>query len=955
MIGGWIKKIVGSKNDRELKRMAPLVEAINRLEPGVHALTDAELGGKTGEFRERLSRGEPLQTLLPEAFAVVREASVRTLGMRHFDVQLIGGIVLHEGKIAEMKTGEGKTLAATLPLYLNALTGKGVHLVTVNDYLARRDAEWMGGIYRLLGLSVGVIVHGLDDRQRKEAYGCDITYGTNNEFGFDYLRDNMKFDLEDMVQRGFHYAIVDEVDSILIDEARTPLIISGPVEHSENKIYMEVKPLVINLKRKQGSVIRSILQDVKGRLEASEAGDKTIELLLKVKRGDPKNPGYLDVLARNQTLKKEVDRYESVLSAQKLLPEIDQDLYCVIDERGNSVELTEKGIKLLAAGGMGDFALPDVDDESHAIREDPSLAEEEKAEKLRGLEEGYVRSSELLHATHQLIKAYWLFEKDVQYVVKDDQVMIVDEFTGRMMPGRRWSDGLHQAIEAKEGVSVAEENQTLATITFQNFFRMYKKLGGMTGTADTEAAEFASTYKLEVMVVPTNQKMIRTDFPDVIYKTEREKFTAAVDEIKDLYERGQPVLVGTITIEKSEMLSKMLTRTGIPHSVLNAKHHEKEAEIVAKAGQANTVTISTNMAGRGTDIVLGEGVVGLGGLHILGTERHESRRIDNQLRGRSGRQGDPGTSRFYLSLEDDLLRIFGSDRIASIMGRLGMEEGQPIEHNLISRAIENAQKKVEAHNFDIRKHLLEYDDVMNKQREIIYSLRKEVLSGEGIEEVLRSMTEEKVDSLLDLYTDPKADSGEWDIQGLRDNLSRVFGFRARIGPEELGEDEFYSLKRDDLSERVHQQVRETQEKRLAAFGKENLATIHKYLMLQIIDNQWVAHLQDMEHMKEGIGLRGYGQLDPLREYKKEGYALFEGLMDRVREEILTTLSRIQVRMQRPPEEIVPARKRRPMQFSHGDEGARAVTVRREGKKVGRNDPCPCGSGKKYKKCHGAAA
>ncbi|MEW6666057.1 MAG: preprotein translocase subunit SecA [Thermodesulfobacteriota bacterium] len=955
MIGGFIKKIVGSKNERELKRMRPLVEAINRLEPGFQILSDAELGAKTGEFRERLSRGESLEEILPEAFAAVREAAVRTLGMRHFDVQLIGGIVLHEGKIAEMKTGEGKTLAATLPLYLNALTGKGVHLVTVNDYLARRDAEWMGGIYRLLGLSVGVIVHGLDDRQRKDAYACDITYGTNNEFGFDYLRDNMKFDLEDMVQRGFHYAIVDEVDSILIDEARTPLIISGPVEKSENKIYVEVKPLVINLKRKQGTVIRSILQDAKNRLEGAEDGDKTVELLLKVKRGDPKNPVYLDILARNQALKKEIDRYENLLSAQKLLPEIDQDLYCVIDERGNSVELTEKGIKLLAGGGMGDFALPDLDDESHTVREDRALGEEERAAKLQALEDQYIRSSELLHATHQLIKAYWLFEKDVQYVIKDDQVMIVDEFTGRMMPGRRWSDGLHQAIEAKEGVSVAEENQTLATITFQNFFRMYKKLAGMTGTADTEAAEFASTYKLEVLVVPTNKKMIRTDFPDVIYKTEREKFTAAVNEIKDLYERGQPVLVGTITIEKSEMLSKMLSRNGIPHSVLNAKHHEKEAEIVAKAGQANTVTISTNMAGRGTDIVLGDGVVELGGLHILGTERHESRRIDNQLRGRSGRQGDPGTSRFYLSLEDDLLRIFGSDRIASIMGRLGMEEGQPIEHNLISKAIENAQKKVEAHNFDIRKHLLEYDDVMNKHREIIYSLRREVLSGEGIEAVLQTMTEEKVDSLLGIYTDPKSDPGEWDIQGLRDNLSRTFGFRPRLGPEDLGEEQFYSLKMDDLARMVHDQVREAQEKRLAAFGKEDLRTVHKYIMLQIIDNQWVAHLQDMEHMKEGIGLRGYGQLDPLREYKKEGFALFEGLMDRIREESLSTLSRIQLRRERPPEEVMPARKKRAMHFSHGDEAPRPVTVRREGKKVGRNDPCPCGSGKKYKKCHGAAA
>jgi preprotein translocase subunit SecA len=955
MIGKLIKNIIGSKNDRELRRMAPIVEAINQLEPSLKVLSDAELRAKTDEFKARLSAGETLEDLLPEAFAAVREASVRTLGMRHFDVQLIGGIVLHEGKIAEMKTGEGKTLAATLPLYLNGLTGRGTHLVTVNDYLARRDAEWMGGIYRLLGLSVGVIVHGMDDRQRKEAYGCDITYGTNNEFGFDYLRDNMKFDVADMVHRDFHYAIVDEVDSILIDEARTPLIISGPVEHSENKIYMEVKPLVVNLKKKQGTVVRSILQEAKKHLEESKDGDRTIELLLKVKRGDPKNPAFLEVLAQNQALKKEIDRYENMLSAQKMLPEIDQDLFCVIDERSNSVELTEKGIKILGGGGMGDFVLPDLDDASHLIREDTNLPEEEKEEKIRNLESNYLHASELLHATHQLIKAYWLFEKDVHYVIKDDQVVIVDEFTGRMMPGRRWSDGLHQAVEAKEGVSVAEENQTLATITFQNYFRMYEKLAGMTGTADTEAAEFASTYKLEVIVVPTNKEMIRIDYPDAIYKTEREKFIAAVEEIKQLYEKGQPVLVGTITIEKSEMLSKMLTRNGVPHSVLNAKHHEKEAEIVAKAGQAKTVTISTNMAGRGTDIVLGEGVVDLGGLHILGTERHESRRIDNQLRGRSGRQGDPGTSRFYLSLEDDLLRIFGSDRIASIMGRLGMEEGQPIEHNLISRAIENAQKKVEGHNFDIRKHLLEYDDVMNKHREIIYSLRKDILIGEGIEEILRAMAEEKVESLFQGTIDPKSDPGEWDIPGLRDSISRMLGFRPKISPEDLGEDRFYSLKADDLAEMIRDQVREAQDRKLAEVGKEELNSIHKFIMLQIIDNQWVAHLQDMEHMKEGIGLRGYGQMDPLREYKKEGFSLFEQLMDRIREEILSTLSRLQIMKQRPPADVVPARKKRQMHFSHGDEVERPVTVRREGRKVGRNDPCPCGSGKKYKKCCGASA
>jgi preprotein translocase subunit SecA len=640
-----------------------------------------------------------------------------------------------------------------------------------------------------------------------------------------------------------------------------------------------------------------------------------------------------------------------MLSSQKLLPELDQTLYCTIDERSNSVELCEKGIKLLSSGGLGDFLLPDIDAESHSVREDERLSDEEKAERLKELEGRYMRTSELLHATQQLIKAYWLFEKDVQYVIKDGQVMIVDEFTGRMMPGRRWSDGLHQAVEAKEGVSVAGENQTLATVTFQNFFRMYEKLAGMTGTADTEAAEFNNIYKLDVTVIPTNQKMIRTDYPDVIYKTEREKFKAVVEEIKALYEKGQPVLVGTVSIEKSEILDKMLTRAKIPHSVLNAKHHQKEAEIIANAGQKKNVTISTNMAGRGTDIVLGEGVTDLGGLHILGTERHESRRIDNQLRGRSGRQGDPGSSRFYLSLEDDLLRIFGSERISSIMERLGMEEGEPIEHALISRGIENAQRKVEGHNFDIRKHLLEYDDVMNKHREIIYSLRKDILDGQGLGEIVEGMIDEKVAALVEKWIDPKEHSEDWEIQSLADNISRLFGFRLKIGPEDIGEEAFDSLKCEDLTDLVREQVRSAYQQKEKLFGKEDLAQLERFVILQIIDNQWVAHLQDMEHMKEGIGLRGYGQLDPLKEYQKEGFALFEDLMDRIREETLNTLFRIQLIRQRPEE--IPRKKKKPLHLSHGGDGSQPVTVRRKEKKIGRNAPCPCGSGKKYKKCCGA--
>ena len=951
MFGKIIKGVFGSKNERELKTLRPLVEQINRLEPGFQTLSNDQLLAKTSEFKERLSKGETLDDILPEAFAAVREASVRTLDMRHFDVQLIGGIVLHQGKIAEMKTGEGKTLAATLPLYLNALTGRGVHLVTVNDYLAQRDSEWMSGIYNALGLSVGVIVHGMDDSERKRAYECDITYGTNNEFGFDYLRDNMKFDSNDFVQREFYYVIVDEVDSILIDESRTPLIISGAVEHSENKTFEEVRPHVINLRNKQGSIIHSLLKDIHQTIDSGDINDDTIETLVQIKRGDPKNPDFLDIIAQNQALKKQIDRTESMLSSQKLLPEVDQALYCTIDERSNAVELTEKGIDLLQGSGLGNFTLPDLDDQGHSIREDERLSDDEKNDRLRELEEQYMRVSELIHATQQLIKAYWLFEKDVHYVIKDSQIVIVDEFTGRMMPGRRWSDGLHQAVEAKEGVSVAGENQTLATVTFQNFFRMYEKLAGMTGTADTEAAEFSNIYHLDVIVIPTNVEMVRTDFPDAIYKTEKEKFKAVSEEIRELHGKGQPVLVGTISIEKSEMLSKMLKGMKVPHSVLNAKHHQKEAEIISNAGQAKTVTISTNMAGRGTDIVLGEGVRGLDGLHILGTERHESRRVDNQLRGRSGRQGDPGTSRFYLSLEDDLLRIFGSDRISSIMGRLGMEDGEPIEHSLISRGIENAQKKVEAHNFDIRKHLLEYDDVMNKHREIIYSLRKDILKGDKLGQIIGEMMDDKVDSLVGQWIDPKDHPEDWDIKGLKESILGLFGFRLKIGPEDMGEEAFDALQAEDLSDLLKERTRSAYAEKEKLFGKEELEEIERFIILQIIDDRWVSHLQAMEDMKEGIGLRGYGQLDPLKEYQKEGFYLFEELTDQIREEALKTIFRIRLIRQGP--EQTPRRKKRNLNLSHGDDGAGPATVRRKEKKVGRNAPCPCGSGKKYKKCCGA--
>ncbi len=836
----FIQKLFGTKNERELKRIAPLVDEINRLEDGIRRLTDEQLRARTAEFKQRLAAGQTLDDILTEAFAVVREAARRTVGMRPFDVQLIGGIVLHEGKIAEMKTGEGKTLAATMPLYLNALTGRGCHLVTVNDYLARRDAAWMGPIYNFLGLSVGVIVHGLTDEERRRAYASDITYGTNNEFGFDYLRDNMKFALEDYVQRDFHYAIVDEVDSILIDEARTPLIISGPSEESTDKYY-RINQIIPGLRREK---------------------DYTI------------------------------------------------------DEKARAVVLTEEGV-----------------------------ARVEKALKVQNLYDP--RNIELLHHVNQALKAHTLFKRDVDYVVKNGEVIIVDEFTGRLMPGRRYSEGLHQALEAKEGVKIERENQTLASVTFQNFFRMYEKLAGMTGTADTEAAEFKEIYNLEVVVIPTNMPMIRTDYPDVIYRTEREKFEAAIEEIKELHRQGRPVLVGTISIEKSEKLSSMLSRQGVKHHVLNAKHHEREAEIIAQAGQRGAVTISTNMAGRGTDIKLGEGVAQLGGLHILGTERHESRRIDNQLRGRSGRQGDAGSSRFYLSMEDDLLRIFGGERMGAIMDRIGMEEGQPIESNLLTRQIEAAQRRVEAHNFDIRKHLLEYDNVMNVQREAIYEQRKAVLKGEDPWGMLEEMLDEVVETTVGEYVDEKQHPEEWNLKGLDDIVYQLFSLRLRFGEagREVGGPE-------QIREEIRSAVLDHLRRKEAAFGKPLWDYLMKVIMLQSIDTFWKDHLLGMDHLREGIGLRGYGQKDPVREYQKEGYEMYLDMMYRIRQDTLQKLSLVQIQRE---EEVEGLRDRtqRDVVMTHGTAGAPVKQVKRDAaQKVGRNDPCPCGSGKKYKKCCG---
>lgn len=871
-----LKKIVGSKNDRELKRLWPLVHRINALEPSVSPLTDENLRAKTVEFRKRIADGETLDEILPEAFAVAREGAKRSLGMRHFDVQLLGGIVLHEGKIAEMKTGEGKTLVATLPVYLNALAGKGVHVVTVNDYLARRDSQWMGQLYTFLGLTVGTIQHDLDDAERQVAYGCDVTYGTNNEYGFDYLRDNMKFDPSTFVQRELFYGIVDEVDSILIDEARTPLIISGPAEDSTDLYYR----------------------------------------------------------------------------VDKIIPVLKFETDYTIDEKSKTAALTDEG--------------------------------NVRVEKLLGVANLYDLSNiSLVHHVQQALRGHVLFKRDVDYVVKDGEVLIVDEFTGRLMPGRRWSDGLHQAIEAKEGVKIANENQTLATITFQNYFRMYKKLSGMTGTADTEAAEFNKIYNLDVVVGPANRPMVRADYPDVIYRTEQEKFNAISEEIEALHEKGQPVLVGTISIEKSEKLSGMLKRKGVRHSVLNAKFHEKEAEIIAQAGRKTAVTIATNMAGRGTDILLGgnpefifrnelekfpditpeqsarkkeelnreserekQEVIVLGGLHIIGTERHESRRIDNQLRGRSGRQGDPGSSRFYLSLEDDLLRIFGSDRISGVMARLGMEEGVPIEARIVSKAIENAQKKVEAHNFDIRKQLIEYDDVMNKQREVIYEQRKQILKGEEVREEFLSIVDETVEALVAFYCDPKAYAEEWDLKGLAEGLQRQFSVSLDLEKEIKGGETGHQV----LKDAVAGAVRLAYDEKEKELGAGLLQNIMRQIMLATIDSQWKDHLLGMDHLKEGIGLRGYGQKDPLVEYKREGFEMFSAMIDRVRSEMVERFFKVKIRRDAVPAEPIIQRPKR-MILNRGEEVS-SGPVHREAKKVGRNEDCPCGSGKKYKRCHG---
>ena len=996
-----ITAVFGSKHERDIKKIRPLVEQINEIYPTLKDLSDTQLADKTGEFKKRLEEGETLDGLLPEAFAVVKEACRRLCGkswpvvampigweMVPFDVQLIGGIVLHQGKIAEMATGEGKTLVATLPLYLNALEGKGAHLVTVNDYLARRDAEWMGPVFQSLGLTVGCIQNEMDPPARREQYSCDITYGTNNEFGFDYLRDNMSVRLEDRVQRGFAYAIVDEVDSVLIDEARTPLIISGPVSHSTNR-YNEMKPLVEQVVKKQTVLTNKLIAEAEDLLKTDD-GEKEYEAgikLLAVQRGAPKNKKFLK-LGKEPGIKKLIHRVETDYLRDKKLFEIDDLLYYSIDERENSCELGEMGRSQLSPEDQRLFVIPDITEGLSEIEGDENLSDREKQLRKEKLYTLHAERSEKVHNISQLLKSYSLFEKDVEYVVQDGKILIVDEFTGRLMPGRRYSDGLHQAIEAKEGVKVEGETQTLATVTLQNFFRLYDKLAGMTGTAVTEAGEFYEIYKLDVTSIPTNKPVRRIDYNDQVFRTKREKYNAIINEVTEYHQKGRPVLVGTTSVDVSETLSRMLKRQGIVHSVLNAKYHQQEAEIVTRAGQGGAATIATNMAGRGTDIKLGPGVVKHPhcalvdldpevescpyideldcyakvpcGLHIIGTERHEARRIDRQLRGRSGRQGDPGSSRFYLSLEDDLMRLFGSDRIAAVMDRLGLEEGEVIEHRMVTRAIERAQKRVEMQNFAIRKHLLDYDNVMNKQREVIYARRLEVLEKEDLSEDVVGLIEEVAENIVFAHCKKEELPENWNWTALKDDLRRTFLLDLKISQQDIEK-----LDYDTLVQKVKEMALQVYRAKEAAITPEVMRQLEKFALLSTIDERWREHLYEMDQLRTGIGLRAYGQRDPLIEYKKEAYGIFEQMVGQIDREAIELIYRLQVgqprEVRRPRPEAVRAVHAETTGMGLMGEGAEPEPAEEKQKpvrvepKVGRNDPCPCGSGKKYKKCHGAVA
>jgi len=1122
MFGKLIEAVFGSKHERDRKRLIPVVEEINRIFGELNHLSDEELGKKTRQFKARIQErvgnlreelqelrdklkstaiSEPidfyeirkkiealekeekdtteqvLREILPEAYAVVREACRRMVGkswkvvgrevvwdMVPFDVQLMGGIVLHEGKIAEMATGEGKTLVATMPLYLNALVGKGAHLVTVNDYLARRDCEWMGEIYKFLGLTVDFITNDMEPEARKKAYWADITYGTNNEYGFDYLRDNMAVTPDGVVQRGHYYAIIDEVDSVLIDEARTPLIISGPVGESKNR-YGEMKPRVEQLVKNQTVLVNRLLAESEKLLEEKKGYEAGIKLL-QAQRGSPKN-NRLTKMLHETGVQKLIHDIESEYLRDKKMHELDAELYFAIDEKAHTIDLTEKGREAISPNNASMFVLPDLATELSKIEEAENLADTTRERMKEEVQSEYIEKNERLHNISQLLRAYSLFEKDVEYVVTEEgKVMIVDEFTGRLMPGRRYSDGLHQALEAKENVTIEHETQTWATITLQNFFRMYKKLAGMTGTAETEAGEFWEIYKLDVVVVPTNEPIRREDHDDVVYRTKREKYNAIIDEIVIYHEKGLPVLVGTISVEASETLSRMLKRRGIRHSVLNAKYHKQEAEIVALAGEPGMVTIATNMAGRGTDIKLGVGVIRFpedlldemtdyakqewnrgkmvlihelplgevqhvaqrlgkqnaafrvfssveeknsflqkeiesmpqiaiipkniagppdnrilhgniehikardyseGGLHILGTERHEARRIDRQLRGRSGRQGDPGSTRFYLSLEDELMRLFGSERISRVMDRLGVEEGEVITHPMITRSIERAQKRVEMRNFDIRKHLLEYDDVMNKQREVIYNRRGRALQGENLREDIMEMIEDAIMDIVETHAG-KGDVADLDLSGLKENL-----LKAVLLPLPVSDEEVWTYKPAELAEKLIEKTKEHYERKRQLFGEELMSQLERWAVLKTIDERWKEHLYEMDLLKEGIGLRAYGQKDPLIEYKQEGFRAFTQMLGRINQEILEIIFKTQIRVEQAPDNFTPQQREHArmalihrettgMGFTPGvqPEQQETETVQRAGKTqpirvekhVGRNDPCPCGSGKKYKHCHG---
>jgi preprotein translocase subunit SecA len=1019
-----LKKIFGGKHEKDVRLLLPRVEEINRHFESYKSLSDDELKAKTEEFKKRIADAtadvnarlgelreqlksdttfeeretaydeideaekelhetvkESLDEILPEAFAVVKETCRRLLGqmwevagnksvwdMVPFDVQLIGGIVLHQGKISEMATGEGKTLVATLPMYLNALAGRGVHLVTVNDYLALRDSQWMGKIFEFHGLKVGCILQNQEPQQRRVQYAADITYGTNNEFGFDYLRDNMVGTPDDMVQRGHYYAIVDEVDSVLIDEARTPLIISGPVEVDDQK-FGEMKPRVERLVTAQRNLVAKIVSDAELLFQDEKKKDDAGILLLRANRGAPKNKKLIKIFSDGASKKLMLETANIYLAEQsKRMHEIDDELYYAIDEQNHSIDLTEKGRELLAGSTDTDFfVLPDIGTEVSVVENTPGLTAEQKQVKKDEINKLYAERSDRIHTVLQLLKAYSLYEKDDEYVVTDDgKVMIVDEFTGRLLHGRRYSDGLHQAIEAKEGVKVERDTQTLATVTLQNYFRLYKKLAGMTGTAETEAAEFFEIYKLDVVSIPTNKKAIRADVEDVVYKTIREKYNAVISEIEDMRGMRRPVLVGTTSVEVSETISRMLKRKSVPHNVLNAKQHQREAEIVQNAGLPGAVTIATNMAGRGTDIKLGPGVRDVGGLHIVGTERHEARRIDRQLRGRSGRQGDPGSSKFFLSLEDDLLRLFGSDRIAGIMERMGLQEGEVIQHSMITKSIERAQKKVEENNFGIRKRLLEYDNVMNQQREVIYAKRRHALLGERLKDDIFSMLSDFVDELVEKYYD------EGDLVGLKENLRVNLLVDFNVTPEQ-----FQKLGKEGVKNEAVTVASEFYKRKEEKIGAEIMGALERMAMLQVIDIRWKEHLREMDDLKEGIHLRAYGQKDPILEYKGEAFRMFMEMIGMINREALNlvfklfpeTTERIPIQRARRSlrkDQLTMTHdaatglgfqaNREPVEGSEGARGAQPPAPKVQQlhavEKVGRNDPCPCGSGKKYKNCHG---